>query len=355
MSYLSRILLQCRSGFEKEAAAEITDQCAIAGIYGYCSLNAGDGYLFFHFQQPEQALTALESIRFEQLIFIRQWMVCGEPLQVQRSDRIAHVVDALSHLPDCADVWVEYADTTEGREMATFAKKFASALAQSLRKAQRLSKQPKHSAQRLFVFALSGEEMFVGYAPVSNSAPWPLGIPRLKFPKSAPSRSTLKLEEAWHWFIPQKQWDERLAFGAKAVDLGAAPGGWTWQLVQRSMHVFAVDNGPMHDDLMQTGQVTHVREDAYKFVPAEPVYMMVCDVVDKPIKTAEMAAQWVLNGWCQEAVFNLKLPMKQRYKEVIHCLNAIAETMQEAGAGYELSAKHLYHDREEITCLLRLV
>jgi 23S rRNA (cytidine2498-2'-O)-methyltransferase len=67
-----------------------------------------------------------------------------------------------------------------------------------------------------------------------------------------------------------------------------------------------------------------------------------------------MAADWVINGWCSEAIFNLKLPMKQRYQEVVACFNLIAERFMKAGLGYELSAKHLYHDREEITCLLRI-
>ena len=351
----SRLILQCRSGFEKEAAAEITDQCAAVGLYGYCTLNQGDGYICFHLQQENEGLQALEKIDFNSFVFIRQWMACGEPLQLQPQDRVGQIEAILGAFPQCTDVWAEYADTTDGREMATFARKFSSAMAQSLRKKKWLVKQTKLAANRLFLFMISGTEMYVGVAPINNSAPWPQGIPRLKFPKTAPSRSTLKLEEAWHWFIPKKQWDERLAFSSSAVDLGAAPGGWTWQLVQRSMFVTAVDNGPMNDDLMQSGQVTHVQEDAYKFIPDEPVVLMVCDVVDKPIKTAQMATDWVLNGWCQEAIFNLKLPMKQRYQEVVSCMNLIAEQCMQAGVGYELSAKHLYHDREEITCLLRLL
>src|SRR3546814_1126995 len=51
--------------------------------------------------------------------------------------------------------------------------------------------------------------------------------------------STLKLEEAWHHFIPRDQWDERLHSDMTGVDLGAAPGGWTWQLVNRGMLVTA--------------------------------------------------------------------------------------------------------------------
>lgn len=94
-----------------------------------------------------------------------------------------------------------------------------------------------------------------------------MGIPRLKFPADAPSRSTLKLEEAFHVFIPADEWDERLANGMWAVDLGACHGGWTYQLVKRNMWVYSVDNGPMAQSLMDTGQVTWLREDGFKFRP----------------------------------------------------------------------------------------
>ncbi|WP_286237710.1 23S rRNA (cytidine(2498)-2'-O)-methyltransferase RlmM [Neptuniibacter halophilus] len=353
MSDLDRLLLQCRAGFEKEAAAEITDQCAALGIYGYCTLNSDDGYLLFHLQQPEDGERALRELRFREFIFIRQWALVGECLELAPDDRIGQISALLQDLPTATELWVEYPDTTEGREMARFARKFGSALAQHLRRNGGLEKQSRNRAQRLLLFTLSGSQLYLGYAPVRNSAPWPMGLPRLKFPKDAPSRSTLKLEEAWHWFIPREEWDTRLAHSSTAVDLGAAPGGWTWQLVQRSMFVTAVDNGPMQPALMESGQVRHVQEDAYRFVPDQPVNLMVCDVVDKPVKTAAMAADWVLNGYCNEAIFNLKLPMKQRYQEVIGCLNLIAERCMQAGVAYELLTRHLYHDREEVTCLLR--
>ncbi|BBI51892.1 hypothetical protein HORIV_43130 [Vreelandella olivaria] len=56
------------------------------------------------------------------------------------------------------------------------------------------------------------------------------GIRRLRFPSRAPSRSTLKLEEAWHEFIPREEWDVRLAPHMQAADLGlllaAGRGSW---------------------------------------------------------------------------------------------------------------------------------
>ena len=72
-----------------------------------------------------------------------------------------------------------------------------------------------------------------------------------------------KLEEAWKVFLPKERWLEYLGGGKKAVDLGAAPGGWTWQLVRQGMMVTAVDNGPMNPELMASGHVEHVEADGY--------------------------------------------------------------------------------------------
>ncbi len=350
MSFFDRLILQCRAGFEKEAAAEITERASELGFYGYCMLDQDAGYLSFHLPEPGTAEKLISALSFRSLIFIRQWSVAGECLSLEGGDRVGQILPYLPEFPDCCEVVVEYPDTTAGRELAGFSRKFGSALAQHLRKAGVLK---KGSENRLSLFVLSGQRIFLGYMPRRNSSGWLCGILRLKFPQQAPSRSTLKLEEAWHWFVPAKQWDERLPFGATAVDLGAAPGGWTWQLVQRNMFVTAVDNGPMQPALMESGQVEHVKEDAYSFAPAKPVNWMVCDVVDKPVRTAHLAVEWMLNGWCNEMIFNLKLPMKQRYQETRQCLNLIEDQLAAAGIDFKLSARHLYHDREEITCHLR--
>jgi 23S rRNA (cytidine2498-2'-O)-methyltransferase len=63
--------------------------------------------------------------------------------------------------------------------------------------------------------------------------------------------------------------------------------------------------------------------------------------------------KWVAEGKSERALFNLKLPMKKRYQEVQKCFALIDEKM--AGQKYTLQAKHLFHDREEITVLLRKV
>jgi 23S rRNA (cytidine2498-2'-O)-methyltransferase len=70
---------------------------------------------------------------------------------------------------------------------------------------------------------------------------------------------------------------------------------------------------------------------------------LVCDMVEQPRRVAELIANWLEQGWCRHAVFNLKLPMKKRYEEAQSCLARVR------AAAREVRAKQLYHDREEIT------
>ena len=95
------------------------------------------------------------------------------------------------------------------------------------------------------MFFVGGRACHVGDCAGRQQLAWPMGIVRLRMPSAAPSRSTLKLAEAIGEFLDEKERERRLAPGTTAVDLGASPGGWTCQLVQRGMMVMAVDNGPI--------------------------------------------------------------------------------------------------------------
>ena len=52
----------------------------------------------------------------------------------------------------------------------------------------------------------------------ANASAHPLGILRLKFPAKAPSRSTLKLDEAIQVFMSKSQQQQRLQASMIAVD-----------------------------------------------------------------------------------------------------------------------------------------
>ncbi|SFP71207.1 23S rRNA (cytidine2498-2'-O)-methyltransferase [Ectopseudomonas composti] len=347
---MNTLFLHCRPGFEGEVCAEITDLAARLDVPGYSKTKPGSACAEFVCSEAADCERLMRGVRFNQLIFPRQW-ARGAYVSLPESDRISVLLEALADYPVCGSLWLEVVDTNDGKELSTFCKKFEAPLRKALLKAGKLVDDAKKP--RLLLTFKSGREVFAGIAEADNQAMWPMGIPRLKFPREAPSRSTLKLEEAWHHFIPREQWDQRLAPGMTAVDLGAAPGGWTWQLVNREIRVTAVDNGPMAESLMYSGFVVHQRADGFTFRPRHPVHWMVCDIVEKPARTAAMIETWLGEGLCREAVVNLKLPMKQRYAEVRRLLDRIESGLAERGLKVSIGCKQLYHDREEVTCHLR--
>ncbi|TRX74363.1 23S rRNA (cytidine(2498)-2'-O)-methyltransferase RlmM [Pseudomonas mangiferae] len=346
---MDSVFLHCRPGFEGEVCAELSERAAALGVAGYAKARPNEACAEFICSEADGAARLLKEQRFDRLVFPRQW-ARGAFVDLPESDRIGVLLERLQDYPVAGSLWLEVLDTNEGKELSTFCRKFDVPLRKALEKAGRLR---EGESPRLLLTFLSGRRVFLGVADSGNSAAWPMGIPRLKFPREAPSRSTLKLEEAWHQFVPREEWDTRLAPAMTAVDLGAAPGGWTWQLVNRHMKVIAVDNGPMDPGLMDSGLVEHQRADGFVFRPRRPVDWMVCDIVEKPARTAALIETWLGEGWCREAVVNLKLPMKQRHAEVSRLLERIADGLRERGVRVAIGCKQLYHDREEVTCHLR--
>ncbi|ATZ93443.1 23S rRNA (cytidine(2498)-2'-O)-methyltransferase RlmM [Dickeya fangzhongdai] len=355
---MNKVILYCRPGFEKECAAEITDKAARYNVYGFVRVKDNSGYVMFECYQHEDADRLIKELPFQELIFARQMMVCGELLRdLPPEDRITPIIGMLTGaLERAGELRVEVPDTNESKELMKFCRKFTVPLRAALRENRILLAQEKASRPVIHVLFIAPGCCYVGYSYSNNNSPFYMGIPRLKFPADAPSRSTLKLEEAFHVFVPADEWDERLSSGMFAVDLGACPGGWTYQLVKRSMMVHAVDNGMMAPSLMDTGQVIHHQADGFRFEPPRNnIYWLVCDMVEKPAKVTSRMADWLVNGWCREVIFNLKLPMKKRYEEVTQNLALLAQRMEENGINFEIHAKHLYHDREEVTVHARRI
>lgn len=217
-----------------------------------------------------------------------------------------------------------------------------------MRKAGLLTDKPQARLPRLHICFLDGDHALLAVADSSDSAPWPLGIPRLKLLPEAPSRSALKLDEALLTLLTPEEREQLVKPGMRAADLGAAPGGWTWVLTRQHVHVTSVDNGPLREHVLATGLVEHLRADGFHWKPAQPLDWMVCDMVEQPRRVAERMATWVREGWCRHTIFNLKLPMKKRWDETRLCLDLFE---QQAEKSLTVRAKQLYHDREEITVL----
>lgn len=346
-----RLILYCRSGFEGECAQEIAALAAAAGIQGH--VRAQRDSAFAEFVAPvgcdEADLRRLADVRA--LIFARQCGVVFAQLDnLPAHDRLTPLMTALRARGECyAEVFIEAPDTNEGKALATFCRSFGNALVGAMKNARLLDAK---STRRLHAFFPQSDKVYLCSNDIARSAAWPQGIPRLKFPREAPSRSTLKLDEALLVLLDEGERERWLKPGMSAVDLGAAPGGWTWQLVRRSLRVTAIDNGPMDAALLQSGLVTHVREDGFRYRPKKPVDWLVCDMVEQPMRVTALIAQWLAAGWCLHAIFNLKLPMKKRYEETRLCLDSLRSELTAHGRA-DIRAKQLYHDREEITVFAR--
>lgn len=362
------LLRYCRAGFETECSEEIAASTATLSLTG--SVRSGSGFVECRFSAVPDPAALRALTDWARAIFARQSLLAFAHLQsLPRADRLTPIMAILAERGErYFDAWVEAPETDEGKALAPFCKSFGNALIGGLKKARLLDptgrglsaseardgRERPAGLRRLHAFFPQSDNVYLAAADPRSSAPWPQGIPRLKFPREAPSRSTLKLEEALLTLLDPGERERWLKPGMTAVDLGAAPGGWTWQLVRRSLRVTAVDNGPMDAALMQSGLVAHTREDGFRFRPKKAVDWMVCDMVEQPRRIAELVARWFADGWCRQSIFNLKLPMKKRYAETMLCLDLIRGKLAGAGRDVELRAKQLYHDREEITVFCRL-
>lgn len=352
---IATLLLYCRAGFEKECAAEVCASATVLGVDGHAEATPDSAYVTFHLRDPASAKALIAGLRWRHLVFARQLLFAAPIIsELPAGDRITPLLAAVNTLGGpFSEVWLETADTNEAKELTTFCKKFDKPFRLALQKAGRLGDSAE--LPRLHIFFQGSAAAYVAYSLPGNASTWPMGIPRLRMPRAAPSRSTLKLAEAFMEFVGGQHAQERLRAGQTAVDLGAAPGGWTWQLIQREIHVAAVDNGPMDKTLMASGMVEHIRADGFQWRPKRAVDWLVCDMVEKPARIATLMADWVAAKLCREAIFNLKLPVKNRYEELKRCRSLIEQKLAKAGIDAKLRFKQLYHDREEVTGHLRVV
>ncbi len=132
-------------------------------------------------------------------------------------------------------------------------------------------------------------------------SPFPKGQVTVEEDKAAPSRAFAKLNEA------QIRMGRFIDARELCVDLGAAPGSWTYVAVKRGARVIAVDRSPLVEKLMGCRLVDFRPGDAFRFTPREPVDWLFCDVIAPPERTAELLRTWLKKKWCRNYVVTIKM------------------------------------------------
>ena len=168
------------------------------------------------------------------------------------------------------------------------------------------------------------------------------GRARMKKASNSPSRSAMKLDEAFEWYGVAP------GSGDLCVDLGSAPGGWTRRLVERGARVWSVDPAKLAPELAAHRRVKHFQGNAFEFEPGEAVDWLCCDMAWRPLEVAQLLGKWGRRGWARQLVANLKLPMQDKMPTVAR----VRSVLEEAGWKH-VRIRQLYHDRDEVTVTAR--
>jgi 23S rRNA (cytidine2498-2'-O)-methyltransferase len=368
------VVAHCRAGFEPEAAADLGRLAQAADDRIDVDALPGRGFVVGRLARFDSRPWPSVLLRSPP-IFVRSLFFGSGPHPLidaaakrGRPDRVAPLVQLFAVFcaqfprsgfsPDesgpatFGSLRLETPDTNDGKELSGLTRALAPRLEAALREQGVLCLPEEEPATapgaNLHALFIDGANAFVGASVSPWASRWAMGIPRLRMPGGAPSRSTLKLAEAFVTFLGNRETD-LLRSGMRAVDLGAAPGGWTWQLARRGLRVTAVDNGPLKGDVRDDPLVTHLRADGLAYLPKHQVDWMVCDIVEQPSRIAVLVARWIGEGHARHAIFNLKLPMKKRYAEIERCKQIIDDALRQRRISHRISLRQLYHDREEVT------
>ena len=212
---------------------------------------------------------------------------------------------------------------------------------------------PPHRAERMddalvLQLCLTPEGLWHSTAPMASlSSRQPGGEVRMKDDPQAPSRSFLKVEEA---FYCMNEWPQP---GQRVVDLGAAPGGWTLAFAKRGCAVAAVDNGALKLPPPGSGwgPVEHLKRDGLSFaLPADtpPVDWLVADMLVPPGCVVSLLRNWLKAPAMKRFVVNMKLPEGPPLGAIRPLQELLAQH-----PNFQTKLRHLYHDREEITVMGR--
>ena len=195
----------------------------------------------------------------------------------------------------------------------------------------------------LQVYVPAKDDLWFSTATVADGVSlWEGGFHRMKTLAGAPSRSASKLEEAL------LNLGTKPTKGETAVDLGAAPGGWSFVLASHGADVIAVDHAKLSIKNLGKlkGAIEHLQENGLKYLPPQSVDWLVCDMVMGARDTLKVLKTWLDADAMKHFVVNIKLPKTNPWPQVRDALALIN------GYGWDIATgQHLLHDRSEITLL----
>lgn len=133
-----------------------------------------------------------------------------------------------------------------------------------------------------------------------------------------------------------------------ALDIGAAPGGWTKVLADYGYQVSAVDPGKLDERLSAYKNIKHYRARVEQVKFNKNFNLITCDMNEAPLITARFMCKihnkLESNGY---SIITLKLPFRDEEEEIKESLSILREDYK------IISVKNLTHNRREVTVFMQ--
>lgn len=149
-----------------------------------------------------------------------------------------------------------------------------------------------------------------------------------------PNRAYLKL---WEVFTMLGCWPKP---DETVLDLGAAPGGWTYVLAKLGSQVFAVDKAPLASSLSQFSNIHFIQQSAFSLNPNDfkQVDWLCADIACYPQHLYELIMRWINAGTVKNFICTIKLQGETDF-----------ETVRKFQAIEGAKVVHLMQNKHELT------
>lgn len=151
-----------------------------------------------------------------------------------------------------------------------------------------------------------------------------------------PARAYLKIWEALTLLRDQPSADETV------LELGAAPGAWTWALAKTGAQINSVDRAGLENGIAELPNVQHRQCDAFALKPADEMADWLCsDLICYPQRLIELIHAYLEHGHTHTFVIIIKFQGETDF-DAISALEAIPDSW----------LLHLYNNKHEV-CFIK--
>jgi 23S rRNA (cytidine2498-2'-O)-methyltransferase len=195
-------------------------------------------------------------------------------------------------------------------------------------------------------FFIHEETLYAGVSLCAdNLSKWNGGEARFKKDEGYISRAEFKLLEAFEIF----GLNDFAIKPHKALDLGAAPGGWSRALLDKGFYIVAVDPAEMYPALASHKRFTHLRATAQRCAFKDASFDLIVndmrmDMFGSARIMLEVAHALSPGG---KALMTLKLTPGHWLRKTANVFKLLEEKYNVIGA------RQLFHNRDEVTVCLK--